>query len=73
MSVTALWLNIHTLFAKITQYPLIHCNFHLLEVVGRGSETQLQVRENLNVITWRCNVYHATSYQICAVTFVLSL
>ena len=23
-------------------------NFHSLEVVGRGSETQLQVRENLN-------------------------
>ena len=24
------------------------CNFHPLEVVGRGSETQLQVGENLN-------------------------
>ena len=23
-------------------------NFHLLEVVGRGSETQLQIAENLN-------------------------
>ena len=27
-------------------------NFHLLEVVGRGSETQLQVGENSNYITW---------------------
>ena len=26
-------------------------NFHLLEVVGRGSETQLQVGENLKKIT----------------------
>ena len=25
-------------------------NFHLLEVVGRGSETQLQVLENLNYL-----------------------
>ena len=24
-------------------------NFHALEVVGRGSETQLQVGENLNI------------------------
>ena len=27
-------------------------NFHALEVVGRGSDTQLQVRENLNYL--RC-------------------
>ena len=27
-------------------------NFHSLEVVGRGSETQLQVCENLNAIAW---------------------
>ena len=26
-------------------------NFHALEVVGRGSETQLQVSENLNTLT----------------------
>ena len=26
-------------------------NFHPLEVVGRGSETQLQVGENLNYLT----------------------
>ena len=26
-------------------------NFHPLEVVGRGSETQLQVSENLNKLT----------------------
>ena len=25
-------------------------NFHLLEVVGRGSDTQLQVGENLNYL-----------------------
>ena len=29
-------------------------NFHSLEVVGRGSETQLQVGENLNMIR---NIY----------------
>ena len=26
------------------------CNFQVLEVVGRGSETQLQVAENLNYL-----------------------
>ena len=26
------------------------CSFHPLEVVGRGSETQLQVGENLNYL-----------------------
>ena len=30
-------------------------NFDTLEVVGRGSETQLQVGEKLNEITWRQN------------------
>ena len=29
-------------------------HFHPLEVVGRGSETQLQVRENSNYLIWRC-------------------
>ena len=28
-------------------------NFHPPEVVCRGSETQLQVSENLNKVTWR--------------------
>ena len=28
-------------------------NFNPLKVVGRGSETQLQVDENLNKETWR--------------------
>ena len=28
-------------------------NFHRLEVEGRGSETQLQVDENLNNLLWR--------------------
>ena len=28
-------------------------NFHLLEVVDHGSETQFQVGENSNEITWR--------------------
>ena len=28
-------------------------NFHSLEVVDRGSETQLQVGKNLNWIIWR--------------------
>ena len=27
-------------------------NFHALEVVGRGSETQLLVGENLNYLIW---------------------
>ena len=27
-----------------------YCNFHPLEVVGRGSETQLQAGENLNYL-----------------------
>ena len=34
-------------------------NFHPPEVVGRGSETQLQVGENLNKLTW-----HNTGMQI---------
>ena len=33
--------------------------FHSLEVVGRGSETQLQVNENLNKMTWRINLCQA--------------
>ena len=28
------------------------CHCHPLEVLSRGSETQLQVGENLNKITW---------------------
>ena len=28
-------------------------SFHPLEVVGRGSQTQLQVAENLNKITYQ--------------------
>ena len=30
-------------------------NFQPLEVVGRGSETQFQVVENLNILTYRIN------------------
>ena len=30
---------------------VIYLNFHPLGVVGRGSETQLQVGENLNKLT----------------------
>ena len=33
------------------------CNFDPLEVVGRGSETQLQVGENLNQISWSFNPF----------------
>ena len=29
------------------------CDFQLLEVVCRGSETQLQVAENFNKLTWQ--------------------
>ena len=32
-----------------------YCNFHPLEVVGRGSDTQLRVGENLNHLIWRFN------------------
>ena len=32
-------------------------NFHPLEVVARGSETQLQVGENLNYIIYRFNMF----------------
>ena len=44
-------------------------NFHPLKVVGRGSETQLQVGENLNFITSRVNparhyVTHADPSQL---------
>ena len=31
-------------------------NFYPLEVVGRGSETQLQVGKKLNFITWRFKI-----------------
>ena len=37
--------------SKLNKYS----NFHLLEVVGRGSETQLRVGENLNHSIWRFN------------------
>ena len=30
-------------------------NFHPLEVVDRGSETQLQVGEKFNYLIWRVN------------------
>ena len=30
-------------------------NFHPLDVVGRGSETQHQVGDNLNKLTWKDN------------------
>ena len=37
-------------------------NFHPIEVVGRGSETQLQVGENLNDL-----IYHTQSSPIMIV------
>ena len=41
-------------------------NFQPLEVVGRGSETQLQVGENLNKITlYELGKYYAYLYIIC--------
>ena len=36
-------------------------SFLPLEVVGRGSEAQLQVGENLNQITWRVKGQHNPS------------
>ena len=34
-------------------------NFHPLEVVDRGSESQLQVGANLNKTSWRVKDYYA--------------
>ena len=36
-------------------------NFYPLEVVGRGSETQLQVGENFTCITYRVNLVHSST------------
>ena len=42
----------HTIFTNVSsQIEQVLSNFHPLEVVCRGSETQLQVGENLNKIT----------------------
>ena len=38
-------------FANVWSQIKQMCNFHALEVVGRGSETHFQVGENLNKIT----------------------
>ena len=38
---------------KLKQISVI---FHPIEVVDRGGETQLQVGENLNKLTWRFRV-----------------
>ena len=50
-------------------------NFHQLEVVGRGSETQLQVGENLYFTTWHFTgrPILKTPGNIIAVSPVLSL
>ena len=32
-------------------FSLFRCNFHPPEIVGRGSDTQLQVGVNLNYLT----------------------
>ena len=37
-------------------------DFHPLEVVGRGSETQLQVSENINKITEQVKGYRRLNY-----------
>ena len=34
-------------------------NFYPLEVLGRGSDTKLQVGKNSNKITWRARVYRS--------------
>ena len=42
-------------------------NFRPLEVVGRGSETQLQVAENLNKLGWQdesCVVCHSLIFPL---------
>ena len=44
-------------------------NFHPLEVVDRGSETQLQVGKNLNYLTFRVNIKTALGRRlVCNVT-----
>ena len=41
-------------------------NFHPHEVVGRGSETQLQVGEKLSEEAWRfqCTTYRGSIFQV---------
>ena len=39
-------------------------NFHPLEVVCRGSDTQLQVGEKLNKVTWK-KLMLTTIYVVC--------
>ena len=39
-------------------------HFCPLEVVGRGSETQIQVGENINEIPWRVKCH--APYRVCA-------
>ena len=41
-------------------------NIHLLEVVGRGSETQLQVGENVNGITGKGLLKNVIERKLCA-------
>ena len=36
-------------------------DFHPLEVVGRGSDTQLQVRENLNYLIYPFKGYYSVA------------
>ena len=38
-------------------------NFHLLEVVGRGSETQFQVSEKFNLIISDSEIQHMSNEQ----------
>ena len=40
-------------------------NFHPLEIVGRDSETQLQVGENLIRKPWRGKNYNITLFKLC--------
>ena len=46
-------------------------NFHLLEVVGRGSETQLQGGENFNYLI--CTSTTSTVYPIIFLSSLISL
>ena len=54
-------------------------NFHLLEIVNRVSETQLQVGENTSYIIWRLKGYHINpcsatwSYFTCRRNFHLKV
>ena len=47
-------------------------NFYPLEVVGRNSETQIQVGENLNWVTENNNLHYTCNLIITFIIFFLN-